>query len=259
MPTDEHTLQSKAAPNIFVIGDAANVPASKAGSVTHFEGETLVGNVRRFLAGEPLEPGFDGHANCFIETGFHKALLIDFNYDTEPLPGHYPTNGGSAAAEGVAAQPPRQAPVRVRVLARPASRAATSPASARPCPPSGKHLPDHQGGLTMPTATVAGVTVDRNDEGFFTDPDQWTEAMAPELARAEGIDELTDDHWRVIQVHAQRIRTEGHRDRPCACSARPRASRSRSSTSCSPRARPRSPPRSPASPSPAAASERQQP
>ncbi len=90
VPTDEHTLQSKAAPNIFVIGDAANVPASKAGSVTHFEGETLVGNVSHFLAGEALEPGFDGHANCFIETGFHKALLIDFNYDTEPLTGHFP-------------------------------------------------------------------------------------------------------------------------------------------------------------------------
>ena len=94
VPTDEHTLQSKAAPNVFVIGDAANVPASKAGSVTHFEGETLVDNVRRFLAGEPLEAGFDGHANCFIETGFHKALLIDFNYDTEPQPGHYPASIG---------------------------------------------------------------------------------------------------------------------------------------------------------------------
>ena len=94
MPTDEHTLQSKAAPNVFVIGDAANVPASKAGSVTHFEGETLVDNVRRFLAGEPLSASFDGHANCFIETGFGKALLIDFNYDTEPLPGHFPA--GSA-------------------------------------------------------------------------------------------------------------------------------------------------------------------
>ncbi len=88
--SDQHTLQSKAAPNVFVIGDAANVPASKAGSVTHFEGETLVENVRRHLAGEPLIEGFDGHANCFIETGFHKALLIDFNYDTEPLTGHYP-------------------------------------------------------------------------------------------------------------------------------------------------------------------------
>jgi sulfide:quinone oxidoreductase len=94
VPTDEHTLQSKAAPNVFAIGDAANVPASKAGSVTHFEGETVVANIMRHLNGEPLEAGFDGHANCFVETGFHKALLIDFNYDTEPLPGHYPANIG---------------------------------------------------------------------------------------------------------------------------------------------------------------------
>jgi sulfide:quinone oxidoreductase len=94
VPTDEHTLQSKAAPNVFVIGDAANVPTSKAGSVTHFEGEVLVENIRRYLAGDPLDQSFDGHTNCFIETGFHKALLIDFNYDTEPLPGHYPTRVG---------------------------------------------------------------------------------------------------------------------------------------------------------------------
>ncbi len=90
VPADPHSLQSHAAPNVFVIGDAANVPASKAGSVTHFEGETVVDNVCHFLAGEALDEAFDGHANCFIETGFGKALLIDFNYDTEPLPGHYP-------------------------------------------------------------------------------------------------------------------------------------------------------------------------
>jgi sulfide:quinone oxidoreductase len=94
VPTDEHTMQAKAAPNIFVIGDAANVPASKAGSVTHFEGETVVENVRHFLANEPLEAGFDGHAICFIESGFGKALLIDFNYETEPLTGHYPARVG---------------------------------------------------------------------------------------------------------------------------------------------------------------------
>jgi sulfide:quinone oxidoreductase len=94
VPTDEHTLQSKAAPNVFVIGDAANVPASKAGSVTHFEGEVLVENIRRYLAGEPLEASFDGHTNCFIESGFHKAMLIDYNYDTEPLPGHFPAAAG---------------------------------------------------------------------------------------------------------------------------------------------------------------------
>jgi sulfide:quinone oxidoreductase len=50
----------------------------------------MVGNVVRFLHDEPLDPGFDGHTNCFVETGFHKALLIDFNYETEPVPGHYP-------------------------------------------------------------------------------------------------------------------------------------------------------------------------
>jgi sulfide:quinone oxidoreductase len=91
IPTDEHTLQSRVKTNIFAIGDATNVPTSKAGSVTHFEGHVLCENVGRFLRGEALEARFDGHANCFIETGFDKALLIDFNYDTEPLPGHFPT------------------------------------------------------------------------------------------------------------------------------------------------------------------------
>jgi sulfide:quinone oxidoreductase len=87
---DRGTLQSDVAPNVFAIGDATNVPTSKAGSVAHFQGETLVPNIRRFLDGRELEAAYDGHTNCFIETGFHKALLIDFNYDTEPLPGLFP-------------------------------------------------------------------------------------------------------------------------------------------------------------------------
>jgi sulfide:quinone oxidoreductase len=90
VPTDPSTLQSRAKPNVFAIGDATNVPASKAGSVTHFEGEVLTENIIRFLDGQPLDASYDGHANCFIETGFSKALLIDFNYETEPLPGHFP-------------------------------------------------------------------------------------------------------------------------------------------------------------------------
>ena len=94
VPVDPHTLQSRAKDNVFAIGDAADVPTSKAGSVAHFEGETLAANVVHLLRGEPLQAGFDGHTNCFIETGFHKALLIDFNYDTEPLPGHFPTGVG---------------------------------------------------------------------------------------------------------------------------------------------------------------------
>jgi sulfide:quinone oxidoreductase len=94
VPTDPHTLQSTARPSVFALGDAANLPISKAGSVTHFEGEVLTENVRRFLAGEELDAAYDGHANCFIETGFGKALLIDFNYETEPLPGRFPSAVG---------------------------------------------------------------------------------------------------------------------------------------------------------------------
>jgi sulfide:quinone oxidoreductase len=90
IPTDKHTLQSKAFPNMFVIGDATNVPTSKAGSVAHFMSDTLIENVLHYIAGEPLKASFDGHANCFIETGFGKATLIDFNYSTEPLPGKFP-------------------------------------------------------------------------------------------------------------------------------------------------------------------------
>jgi sulfide:quinone oxidoreductase len=92
--TDPRTLQSRAAPNVFAIGDATDLPASKAGSVAHFEGEVLAENIERFLAGRDVLPRFDGHANCFVETGFRKALLIDFNNDHEPLPGRFPTPVG---------------------------------------------------------------------------------------------------------------------------------------------------------------------
>jgi len=94
VPTDPRTLQTLARPNVFAIGDATNVPISKAGSVTHFEGEALTENIVRFLDGKELSAAYDGHANCFIETGFGKALLIDFNYETEPLPGRFPTAVG---------------------------------------------------------------------------------------------------------------------------------------------------------------------
>ncbi len=94
VPTDPATLQTKARPNVFAIGDATNVPASKAGSVTHFEGDVLVENVVRFIRDEDLDASYDGHANCFIETGFGKALLIDFNYDQEPTTGHFPASVG---------------------------------------------------------------------------------------------------------------------------------------------------------------------
>jgi sulfide:quinone oxidoreductase len=91
VPTDKSTLQTEAKPNVFALGDATDLPTSKAGSVTHFEAEILAENVARYLDDKELVAGYDGHANCFIETGFHKALLIDFNYEIEPVPGHFPT------------------------------------------------------------------------------------------------------------------------------------------------------------------------
>jgi sulfide:quinone oxidoreductase len=94
IPTDKQTLRHDSAANIFALGDAADLPTSKAGSVTHFEADVLAGNVVRYLAGEQLERGYDGHANLFVETGHHKALLMDFDYETEPLPGRFPNAAG---------------------------------------------------------------------------------------------------------------------------------------------------------------------
>ncbi len=90
VPTHPATLQSKKFESIFVLGDATDLPSSKAGSVAHFQSEVVADNILRTIHGEELKEGFDGHANCFIESGHGKGLLIDFNYETEPLPGTYP-------------------------------------------------------------------------------------------------------------------------------------------------------------------------
>ncbi|HRA75473.1 MAG TPA: FAD/NAD(P)-binding oxidoreductase [Propionicimonas sp.] len=90
VPVDKQTLLSTQYDTIFAIGDATNIPASKAGSVAHFAADAFVPNFLAHVQGKPMPEHFDGHANCFIETGHGKGLLIDFNYDTEPLTGTYP-------------------------------------------------------------------------------------------------------------------------------------------------------------------------
>jgi len=87
---DKNNLQSVSYKNIFVIGDAGNFPSSKAGAVAHFQAEVLHENLLSFINDKPMKASFDGHANCYIETGFGKGILIDFNYITEPLPGLFP-------------------------------------------------------------------------------------------------------------------------------------------------------------------------
>ena len=93
VPTDKHTLQSQNWENVWVIGDAGNTPTSKAGSVAHFMLDVMVENIQRHMEGLEPHPKFDGHANCYIESGFEKGILIDFNYDVEPLPGKFPLPG----------------------------------------------------------------------------------------------------------------------------------------------------------------------
>jgi sulfide:quinone oxidoreductase len=93
VPVNKNTLQSLKHENIFVIGDAGNFPTSKAGSVVHFQAEILHENLFCYIEKRPFTASFDGHSNCYIETGHSMGALIDFNYDTEPLPGHFPFPG----------------------------------------------------------------------------------------------------------------------------------------------------------------------
>ena len=93
VPVNKNTLQHEEHKNIFAIGDGAALPTSKAGSVAHFSAEILFENIMSAIENRPLTAHFDGHSNCYIETGYGKGALIDFNYDTEPLPGTFPLPG----------------------------------------------------------------------------------------------------------------------------------------------------------------------
>src|SRR5207248_11196341 len=189
VPTDKRTLQTPVKPNVFALGDATDLPTSKAGSVTHFEAEVLTENIARYLADQKLDAGYDGHANCFIETGFHKALLIDFNYETEPLPGHFPgafglpllresrlNHLGKLAFQWVywhALLPGREIPgigPRCRPPAR--SRPPSTPEQRRPA-------------MTM--TLIADAPVDTDAEGFLTDPEQWNDQIAQAIATTNGL------------------------------------------------------------------------
>jgi len=91
--TDHHTLRAQKGENIYVVGDATNVPTSKAGSVAHYEAEIVAENLVLEIDGQEPKSSFDGHSTCFIVSGYDKAYLFDFNYKTEPLPGKFPFPG----------------------------------------------------------------------------------------------------------------------------------------------------------------------
>src|SRR5579859_4971391 len=77
------------------------------------------------------------------------------------------------------------------------ARASTSP-PRRALEP---RLPEHQTTnkeADMPVKVYAGTDVTVNDEGFFDDPRQWREDMAPQIAQEAGIGTLTPQHWQVV-------------------------------------------------------------
>ncbi len=93
VPCDQHTMASLAHPGVWVLGDAGTLQTSKAGSVAHFAADVFAHNFVAEFTGKPATHSFDGHANCFIESGGRKGMLLDFNYDTEPFTGHFPLPG----------------------------------------------------------------------------------------------------------------------------------------------------------------------
>ncbi|MEI7934469.1 MAG: FAD/NAD(P)-binding oxidoreductase [Chlorobiaceae bacterium] len=90
VPTHQNTLKALKHDRVYVIGDATNVPTSKAGSVAHYEADVVVFNIMAEIHGVKPEEIYDGHSTCFIVYSKGTSSLIDFNYRIEPLPGKFP-------------------------------------------------------------------------------------------------------------------------------------------------------------------------
>ncbi|AUW92865.1 pyridine nucleotide-disulfide oxidoreductase [Sulfobacillus thermotolerans] len=86
IPTDRYSLRMEGADNIFVLGDATNLPISKAGSTAHFEADVVAANLVNLLRGGLGSVRYDGKVFCFIETGLKNATYIQFDYAHPPKP-----------------------------------------------------------------------------------------------------------------------------------------------------------------------------
>ena len=200
IPTDRHTLQSKAAPNVFAIGDAASLPTSKAGSATHFEGETLTETSSAFSTAPSSRVVTTATPTASSRPASSKALLIDFNYETEPLPGRFPqahlgplsllsesrlNHLGKLAFQCLywhVLLPGREIP----------GISSQMPMAGKQAPATAEERTDEHDHLRpAPRSSV-------DAEGFLQQPAQWNEEIAREIASEDGIEQLTDRHWLVI-------------------------------------------------------------
>ncbi|MDR1767871.1 MAG: TusE/DsrC/DsvC family sulfur relay protein [Propionibacteriaceae bacterium] len=229
VPCDQHTMKAIGHDAIWVLGDAGTLATSKAGSVAHFSIDIFVDNFVAEFRGGSASHSFDGHSNCFVESGHGKAMLLDFNYDTQPYAGTFPLPAvgpfsllkqtsinhlGKLAFRHLywgflipgrpIPLPSAMSKLGKRIVPDPVPRPAAPrqrytatldvPTSGpRPAAPSGFTPP-----VTGPTTRVAGRDVKVDAEGFMTDYGQWDDAVGAGLAELVG-QELTDEHWQAIR------------------------------------------------------------
>lgn len=86
---DLETLQHREYPDIFVIGDTADLPTSKAGSASVYQSRVLVSNLLDYMAGRPMIRHYDGHAMCIVDTGYNKSTVIDRSYTVPAVTGKW--------------------------------------------------------------------------------------------------------------------------------------------------------------------------
>ncbi|MDX8362588.1 FAD/NAD(P)-binding oxidoreductase [Cytobacillus sp. IB215316] len=86
IPTDRYKLKMAGSDNIYVIGDATNLPISKAGSTAHYQTEVLVPNIVNRVKGLPETHRYNGKVACFLENSLEDASMITFDYHTPPKP-----------------------------------------------------------------------------------------------------------------------------------------------------------------------------
>ncbi|MGG3561077.1 FAD/NAD(P)-binding oxidoreductase [Neobacillus rhizosphaerae] len=86
IPTDRYTLKMIGSDNIYVIGDATNLPISKAGSTAHYQSEVMVTNIANRINGLPETARYNGKVACFLENSLEDASMITFDYQNPPSP-----------------------------------------------------------------------------------------------------------------------------------------------------------------------------
>ena len=86
VPTDRHSLLMQGRDDVYVLGDATNLPISKAGSTAHFQADIVAANIVNRLRGGYGSLRYDGKVFCFIETGLNEATYVTFDYERPPAP-----------------------------------------------------------------------------------------------------------------------------------------------------------------------------